>query len=241
MLSQEIGMDERALRMRGRGVDAAIEDDFISDISWKYLSTYFTGDESLYRHYQRLFLSKYGAEVTGKVVELGGEKKYQNRIYFPNATEYVVTNIQGDVDLVLDITCMNCFEDETQDAYVCTSVLEHVFDIREAIYEMRRTLRKGGVLLMTVPFMYPYHDVVDYWRMSRDSYLSLFGDFEIHSITRLGGTISSVVNLLQRPKRKLTPRYTIYKSAGLLVGAVARRLDSRDSSPIGYGLYATKR
>lgn len=51
------------------------------------------------------------------------------------------------------------------DTVLLLEVLEHLCDPREALAEIRRVLRPGGKLLLTVPFLYPIHDAPhDYQR-----------------------------------------------------------------------------
>lgn len=51
-----------------------------------------------------------------------------------------------------DVTSLS-FEDESLDAIVSLDVLEHVPDYKKALKEFRRTLRPGGVLIATFPFI----------------------------------------------------------------------------------------
>lgn len=217
--------------------------DFISDISWRYLRDYLTADDpSLFRRYQDLFLEDHGPDFRGTVVELGAEPQYNHGRFFPNATSFITTNIRGDADLSLDVTDMRAFADESQDAYVCVSVLEHVFDLNKAVSEIRRTLRDGGKLLLTIPFAYPRHDVLDYWRLGSDACEQLFKSFHIDRIAHLGGTLSAVAEVLQRPRGTFnSPRHFVYKGIGLLFAFLAKNFDVRDGFPLGFGLLCRKK
>lgn len=67
---------------------------------------------------------------------------------------------------------------ETFDLVLCNAVLEHVPNPVEAIAELHRVLRKGGLIWCEVPFAQPYHVAArssdhaeyaiggDYWRVS---------------------------------------------------------------------------
>lgn len=215
---------------------AAERGSLITDIK---LRDYLFGENSLFRHYQNLFLQQYGKELTGRVVELGCEKKYRHSRYFPNASEVICTNIDREYDEYLDITDMP-FEDGSQDAYVCISVLEHVPEVGKALSEIDRTLKVGGKLLMTVPFAYPRHDVKDYWRLSESAYEDFLHDYEVKAFVHLGGRISTIVDVFQRPKQKVNKRYAVYKIFGLLVVLALKHFDTLDDFPLGYGVYAVK-
>lgn len=195
---------------------------------------------SIFRNYQNHFLTEHGHRVSGNVIEIGGELRYLHSQYFPNATSFTVSNIAREFDVKLDATDLP-FRDDSQDAYVCASVLQHIPDPRQAIREMHRTLRPGGHLLLVAPFLYPVCDVADYGRWTPQGLEQLLADFEIRTVAHLGGRISSVVNLLQRPVHSRTRRYLVAKSFGAVIAVVMGRFDQPDDSPIGVGIHATKR
>lgn len=74
-------------------------------------------------------------------------------------------------DLVGDIHALP-FADNSVDAIVCISVLEHVEDPIKAFKEMYRVLKPGGYCFIYVPFLYYYHAergyYADYWRFTKD-------------------------------------------------------------------------
>ena len=58
--------------------------------------------------------------------------------------------------------------DSSFDVVLCTQVLEHVPQPRDALQEFRRVLRSGGSLIATVPFLWEEHEVpFDYYRYTR--------------------------------------------------------------------------
>lgn len=195
---------------------------------------------SFFRFYQDKFLSNYGRECTGHVIEVGGETQYQHQRFFPNASKFTCSNIDRDYTVKLDIT-QTGFENRSQDAYSCTSVLEHIFDLRAAVAEMARTLRSGGKLLLTVPFAYPYHDKVDYWRLSKDAYAALLEDFDIVAFVHLGGTFASIVDNLRRPRSSYSVRSLLKKALALLLLIFGRFLEQKDGFPLGYAVYAIRK
>ncbi len=201
---------------------------------------YFSKRTSLFRHYQNLFLKKYSKELSGDVIELGGEIGYNHKRFFSHAKSFTCSNINREHELYLDITKMG-IESCSQDSFICISVLEHVFEIKNAVKEIERTLKPGGRILMTIPFAYPYHDEVDYWRLSIDAYKELFAGFEIREFVHLGGLFSSLADNLKRPKEKWTLRYTVYKITGFILVLLGKRFERLDGFPLGYGIYAVKR
>jgi hypothetical protein len=212
--------------------------ELISDLK---LKVFFSKDISIFRHYQNLFLEKFGPQFAGELIEIGGKRSYVHQRFFPNISAFRCTNISESSDDILDVTKIN-LRDNSVDGFLCISVLEHVFDFKKAIHEMERTLKIDGKLLLVVPFAYPYHDEVDYWRFSQDAYIELLKEgFEIKSFTHLGGLFSTIVDNLNRPRGKLTARYIVHKLLALLILIFLGRFDRLDGFPLGYGIYAVKR
>jgi SAM-dependent methyltransferase len=59
------------------------------------------------------------------------------------------------------------FDDASFDAVLCNQVLEHIFEPDAFLQEIRRVLRPGGKLLLTVPFVWDEHEQpFDYARYS---------------------------------------------------------------------------
>lgn len=57
--------------------------------------------------------------------------------------------------------------DASIDFILCTETLEHVLDGRQFLGQARRCLRRGGTILLTVPFAARWHFIpYDYWRMT---------------------------------------------------------------------------
>ncbi len=50
-----------------------------------------------------------------------------------------------------NILCLKDFQDESFDVIICTEVLEHILEHGKAIREMKRILKKGGILIITFP------------------------------------------------------------------------------------------
>ncbi|MEA2338063.1 MAG: hypothetical protein QOE82_2070 [Thermoanaerobaculia bacterium] len=62
-----------------------------------------------------------------------------------------------DAEVVIGPLEVMPFADESFDSVLCNAVLEHVRDAELAIRELTRVVRKGGHLVVAVPFLQPYH------------------------------------------------------------------------------------
>lgn len=77
-------------------------------------------------------------------------------------------------------------EDGRFDYVVCTEVLEHVLQPFDAVAEIRRMLRPGGVLFLSTPFDFRIHGPLpDCWRFTEHGLRALLRDFAIESLEGL--------------------------------------------------------
>lgn len=101
-------------------------------------------------------------------------------------------------DVVGDIHHMP-FADETYDAIICESVLEHVEDPIRAAQELYRVTKKGGYCYVYVPFLYYYHAekgyYKDFWRFTEDSIRYMFKDFSSLELSPVRGPIETWLHL----------------------------------------------
>jgi SAM-dependent methyltransferase len=136
---------------------------------------------------------------------------------------------------------------------LCTETLEHVARPAVVLAELRRVLKPGGTLALTVPFLHPVHQAPhDYYRYTPYGLRHLLGQagFEVEGLSAAGGFFTflhlqlgdlpshlplgvkaSAGSLLGWPFRAF-----VRASAALLrvaVGAL-RRLDSGDVRPLHY-------
>ena len=121
-----------------------------------------------------------------KICDIGaGGRKITPAVYTIDG--FVTQN----TDLVCDIHNIS-LPDESFDGIFCTGTLEHIENPHQAISEIFRLLKKGGIVHIEVPFIQGYHaDPNDYWRWTLEG-LKLFcskaGFSEIESGAHMGPT-----------------------------------------------------
>jgi SAM-dependent methyltransferase len=82
--------------------------------------------------------------------EWGTERGFRSN---PRVRRYVTADLCAPgVDVRCDITLLD-FPNETFDIVLCSHVLEHVTDDRQAIRELHRVLRPGGIAYVQVPYV----------------------------------------------------------------------------------------
>jgi 2-polyprenyl-3-methyl-5-hydroxy-6-metoxy-1,4-benzoquinol methylase len=100
-------------------------------------------------------------------------------------------------DVVCDI-CTSTFEDEF-DVVVCSEVLEHIMEPHVAIEKILASLRNGGLLIMSTPFIFPLHDRPnDYFRYTKYGLEYLLRHFTNVYIQERNGWAESLCVLLSR-------------------------------------------
>lgn len=99
----------------------------------------------------------------------------------------------GEVDIVGSIHKLPLVDDSF-DCIFCTGTLEHVQDPWQAVRELHRVLKPGGIVHIDVPFIQGYHaDPTDYWRFTIDGLKLLCRGFEeIASGVHIGPTCGLV-------------------------------------------------
>ncbi len=141
------------------------------------------------------YLEKYAS--AGRTLDIGcGGSPYAK--FFPNRIAADIVKQKG-VDVVADVHNLSMFKEEEFDNVLCTEALEHFYDPQQAIKEMRRVLRKNGILVLTTRFIFPLHETPnDYFRFTEYGLKYLLKDFEILEFHNDGNTIETLAILFQR-------------------------------------------
>ena len=91
------------------------------------------------------------------------------------------------------------FKDNSVDAFICISVLEHVEEPQKAMKEMYRVLKPGGYCYLWVPFLFYYHPekgyYQDFYRFTIDGVKYLARDFSSVETCNSRGALATVFNL----------------------------------------------
>jgi len=111
-------------------------------------------------------------QLKGKLLDFGcGRKPFENLF---SVDEYIGVDVQhsghnhrrSKVDVYYDGRRLP-FNDESFDSVFSSEVLEHIFNPDEILPELNRVMKKGGLLLITVPFSWNEHETpFDYARYS---------------------------------------------------------------------------
>ena len=125
---------------------------------------------------------------------------------------------QPSVDILADIERLP-FADATADAIICTNVLEHVGSAHDCVLEIKRVLKPGGLVYISVPFIFPTHpDPLDRRRWTREGLQAEFGGFiEIES-GAAGGPFSAYVSITPTLLGSVFSSFVLYNAVRFAFG-----------------------
>ena len=170
------------------------------------------------------------------LLDVGGKGKPYACFFRGCVANHLVMDVAPalSVDVVGDARIMP-FSDASVDVVLITQVLEHIPDPVAVIGEIRRVLKPGGTLLLSVPSIFPQHGSPgDYWRYMPQGLQWILRDF--HSVTVKGeaGTVPSIFLVVNVYLQLLTSPWPwlerllswticpLNNLAGLLAGKVYR-------------------
>lgn len=159
---------------------------FISENVWKELE-----------HSTVSLINKYSLK-SGVILDVGvGMGRLMSSIESKNiekhgvdiSLNYLRYASKKDITISLALAESLPYEDESFDMIVCTDVLEHVLDLNIVLREIIRCLKKGGILIIRVPYK---EDIGKYLQPScKYDYVHL-RNFDEHNLTSV---LSKIFNL----------------------------------------------
>lgn len=105
------------------------------------------------RYYIESFLTRHGADIRGRVLEVG-DNTYTWQFGAERVTKSDVLHISEGSPLatiVADLSRADHIASDLFDCAIITQTLHLIYDVREAIKTLYRILKPGGVLLATFP------------------------------------------------------------------------------------------
>ncbi|MCR4276203.1 MAG: methyltransferase domain-containing protein [Candidatus Parcubacteria bacterium] len=192
--------------------------------------------QTLLRILMNLGFKKY--RLSGAVADIGGGREPDYFDYFNMTQATSVTPVDSSLSGIDFEKDALPFRNESVDTVVCANVLEHVYNHRFLIGEMKRILKRDGMLVGFVPFLIQYHpDPHDYFRYTKEALLRLFADagFTDIEVREIGGGpfVANFNNLiLSVPRVMRVLLYPIY--AGLDRLFLALRPSATTRYPLGF-------
>lgn len=190
------------------------------------------------------FVKKNSGKLHGTLLDIGcGTMPYKKLILsLKKVTKYLgldlATSKNHDTsiaDLHWDGTKIP-LENNSVDSILATEFLEHYLDTKFIINEMYRVLRPNGVILFTVPFIWPLHEVPnDQYRFTPYSLKRFFLDagFKNINLTATGGWHASMAVMLGLWTTFSMRRWKRYICRPIII-CIIKYLIKKDSIPIDF-------
>jgi SAM-dependent methyltransferase len=151
------------------------------------------------RFYIERFLSLHRADVQGDVLEVKDSaytERFGQRVTRSDVLDIDASNASATI--IADLAEADMIANESFDCFILTQTLQFIYDTRSAVRHAHRILKRGGVLLATVPSISPIVDeagLTDYWRFTPASCGMLFGEVFMAGSVQIqaeGNIVSSI-------------------------------------------------
>lgn len=180
----------------------------------------------------------------GIVLDVGGrEAPYKKQIPY---TKYMILDVDKSArpDILGDAHNIP-WESYYFDTVISIDTLEHVKDPHRVIDEVYRVLKNGGVCVLAVPLLYPYHPgPEDHYRFTRDSLLNIFQKFRHVEIYHYGNRLQVIFQFLNYRSQD-TLLYTLISTFVAILlnifNPIIATINFRNTKfPFGFIIYAEK-
>lgn len=105
------------------------------------------------------YLRRFASKVIGNVLDVGsGNRRYDH--FFTKSSHITAVDIVANPTRQVAQADVNYlpFQDEMFDVVLGIELLEYITTPQQAVSEMLRVLKQGGVLMLSVPLMYRFHE-----------------------------------------------------------------------------------
>jgi Methyltransferase domain len=154
------------------------------------------------RYYVERFLADHADDVFGRVLEIkdaGYTRKFGgSRVERSDVLDYDADNASATI--VANLNDADALEEAVYDCAIITQTLHYLFEPAKALSHIHRSLKPGGVLLLTVPGLSPIRELHPwYWNFTARAVERLlsqtFGPTNVH--VRPCGNVVSAIAFLQ--------------------------------------------
>lgn len=146
-----------------------------------------------HRNHLEFYLNRFLPNLNGSILDIGSKNRRYDYLMKekPHSID-LVENVEFDV-MKGDVNNLD-FPDGKFNNVICLEVLEYVKTPPKAISEIYRVLSVDGTAIISVPFMYKFHE--DYLRISEKYIREKFSDFSEIDVYSMGCSYSIVLDIV---------------------------------------------
>jgi len=177
------------------------------------------------------------------VLDLGAgrEDQWTNKHTQGDAKEYWTSDVENfpGINIVIDLNKNVIFDgdlktyklDSKFDIVFCIEVFEHLYDPITAMQNIYLFLKEGGTAYISVPFINPIHDEVDYLRYTEEWFRIIANNLHF--------TACEIAPRIATQGNKLLQRF--YSAEGMRMSKLRlKRGEAKKLSDVGYMVKLTK-
>ena len=175
------------------------------------------------------------------MVEFGADIVNDYAKYFSKNVIYRKTDVNGNFEFQ-DLRALS-LEDNSVDAALTISVLQHIYELDAAISEIISVLKPGGKCLITNGFLFRVCMEQDFYRLSPAYWHRRLLDEAVdYEMIPIGNKYYSLENLLMRPYGSFGGvRLIIDKCLAIPFKILRKVYKKEDSSPLGVAVVIVKK
>ncbi len=158
----------------------------------------------------------------------------------------IQNNTSGTIDNIIEVDNPLPFDDNSFEVIFLFDVLEHVKYDMKFLFECNRILKSNGIMVISVPFMYRFHEIPhDYRRYTPSGLEVIFNDsgFKIIELKNVGSFVFTAQTMLLEHQVKINNlfRRIILKVVVKLLDFIKIRSDISKVAPFNFFCIAKKK
>ncbi len=187
-------------------------------------------------------------EVKGKrVLDIGsydvnGSLRYVIEMLEPS--EYMGTDISEGpgVDKVCPADkLLEEFGENSFDLVISTSALEHIREWRDAVSNIKRVCKPGGLIILSMPSRWPFHEYpYDYWRYGISDMEEIFKDCKILKLERDSSRMSQMYAKIEKPRKFNEVDISEYELYSVVAGKRVKAIENKHFKTLRFRFIALR-
>jgi len=159
---------------------------------------------------------KYRGLYKGIVLDIGGRDRGNFKKPKDKVQKWIFADINQDhnPDITLDVSHMKQINSNSIDVISAIELFEHVYEIEKGLQECYRVLKKKGVLILSMPFLFHIHaDPYDFQRWTSTKWrieLKKVG-FKIEKLIIMGKFYTILAEMYKSQLKSIKKRFIIGK------------------------------